>query len=222
MSERKIVDCMAEEGDIVRVRDFIMSEIPELINPLCDAKACLEYQGQSLLQDVGIAECGGQYFTVKEAVPGYKDVPKYYKFYGCDYLFPWWVVEKIHIGTDIEVSGARIYLKEVPPKIKQVKFSNPATIVWFEDGDKVVVKANKGDRFDGEKGLAMALCKKVYGSDYYNLFKKFVWGKKDKLKVGDRVKQGKILKFNKQGSKALVQTKTKQIWIDRKSIEGEK
>lgn len=166
-------------------------------------------------------ECLGRVFTVSIVHEESKHAPKRYSLYGCDNLFPWWMVRTYHQVPPLNVVG--YYAEKVydVPKIKEVKFSNPATIVWFEDGDKVVVKANKGDRFDGEKGLAMALCKKVYGTDYYNLFKKFVWGKKDKLKVGDKVKQGKILRFNKQGSKALVQTKTKQAWIDRKLIEEE-
>lgn len=220
MSEYEIVDCMAKKGDIVKVDEIVIS-YSGFYDPSNTQKVNLLYRGEELIQDARIANCSGQYFVVEKVIPKYGRFPKCYKFYDCGYLFPWWLVKKEYMGSTINVSKATINLKEIPPKIKQVKFSNPATIVWFEDGDKVVVKANKGDRFDGEKGLAMALCKKVYGSDYYNLFKKFVWGKKDKLKIGDRVKQGKILKFNKQGGKALVQTKTKQVWIDRKLIEEE-
>lgn len=181
----------------------------------------LFYGRESFCLSIKDVECLGRVFTVSGVYEESESLPKRYSLYGCDNLFPWWMVQAYRRVPYLNVVG--YYAKEVydAPKIKEVKFSNPATIVWFEDGDKVVVKANKGDRFDGEKGLAMALCKKVYGSDYYNLFKKFVWGKKDKLKVGDKVKQGKILKFNKQGSKALVQAKTKQAWIDRKLIEEE-
>ena len=55
--------------------------------------------------------------------------------------------------------------------IKQVIYNNPATIVYFEDGSKVVVKTMKGDEFNEEVGLAMAVMKKMFGSS--TAFKKF-------------------------------------------------
>lgn len=47
--------------------------------------------------------------------------------------------------------------------IKKVIFHKPATIVYWTDGSKTVVKVNKGERWDPEKGLAMAIIKKRYG-----------------------------------------------------------
>lgn len=57
-------------------------------------------------------------------------------------------------------------------KIKDVIFSNPATVVFWSDGTKTVVKARGGEEYDKEKGLAMAIVKKLSGNtrDYYNLF----------------------------------------------------
>ena len=49
-------------------------------------------------------------------------------------------------------------------KIKDVKFSGPATIVFWTDGTKTVVKCRKGDKFDPEKGIAMACAKKLLGN----------------------------------------------------------
>ena len=59
--------------------------------------------------------------------------------------------------------------------IKDVIFNNPATIVFWEDGTKTVVKA-ENEEFDPEKGLAMAITKKALGNsyDYYDTFKKYV------------------------------------------------
>lgn len=56
------------------------------------------------------------------------------------------------------------------PKIKDVKFNGPATIVFWEDGTKTVVKCQNGDTFDPEKGLAMAIAKKALGNEdgYYS------------------------------------------------------
>lgn len=59
-------------------------------------------------------------------------------------------------------------------KIEKVIFNDPATIVFWRDGSKTVVKA-KDEPFDKEKGLAMAIAKNVYGNEgnYYNIFRKW-------------------------------------------------
>ena len=44
--------------------------------------------------------------------------------------------------------------------IKKVIFNDPATIVFWNDGSKTVVKCQEGDIFDPEKGLAMAISMK--------------------------------------------------------------
>ena len=59
-------------------------------------------------------------------------------------------------------------------QIDKVIFNDPATIVFWKDGTKTVVKAGTDEYFDKEKGLAMAISKKVLGNkgNYYNTFKK--------------------------------------------------
>lgn len=59
--------------------------------------------------------------------------------------------------------------------IKNVIFNDPATIVFWTDGTKTVVKCQDGDEFDPEKGLAMAIVKKVFGNqgNYFNEIKKW-------------------------------------------------
>lgn len=61
-------------------------------------------------------------------------------------------------------------------KIKKVIFNNPATIVFWSDGEKTVVKCAGDEAFDEEKGLAMAISKRVLGNhgNYYNEFKKWL------------------------------------------------
>ena len=61
-------------------------------------------------------------------------------------------------------------------KIKKVIFNNPATIVFWSDGKKTVVKCAGDEAFDEEKGLAMAISKRVLGNrgNYYNEFKKWL------------------------------------------------
>lgn len=61
-------------------------------------------------------------------------------------------------------------------EIKKVIFNNPATIVFWSDEKKTVVKCADNETFDEEKGLAMAISKRVLGNhgNYYNEFKKWL------------------------------------------------
>lgn len=61
-------------------------------------------------------------------------------------------------------------------RIKRVIFNGPATIVFWNDGTKTVVKCREGDTFDPEKGLAMAIAKKALGNEngYYEDIKKWM------------------------------------------------
>lgn len=60
--------------------------------------------------------------------------------------------------------------------IKDVIFNAPATIVFWSDGTKTVVKSGDYDVYDPEKGLAMAIAKKALGNEgnYYEVFKKWL------------------------------------------------
>lgn len=63
-------------------------------------------------------------------------------------------------------------------EIKKVIFNNPATIVYWNDGSKTVVKCQDGDTFDKEKGLSLAICKRLIGtnkskSNFNDIFKKW-------------------------------------------------
>ena len=65
---------------------------------------------------------------------------------------------------------------EMLDKIENVIFNKPATIVFWADGTKTVVKCEH-EKFDPEKGLAMAIVKKVMADNhgYYNeIFKKWL------------------------------------------------
>lgn len=63
----------------------------------------------------------------------------------------------------------------VVPEILDVIFNEPATIIFWADGTKTVVKAIY-DEFDPEKGLAMAIAKKALGNkgNYYNVIAKWM------------------------------------------------
>ena len=60
------------------------------------------------------------------------------------------------------------------PVPKKILFNSPATIVFWEDGDKTVVKCMKEDIYDKEKGFVLCLLKKMLGKKgYREAFKQF-------------------------------------------------
>ena len=56
-----------------------------------------------------------------------------------------------------------IILEEVRMSIsiKKILINKPATIVYFDDGTKTVVKCSHNDTWDTEKGIAMAIAKRA-------------------------------------------------------------
>jgi hypothetical protein len=60
--------------------------------------------------------------------------------------------------------------------VDKVVFNDPATIVFWKDGSKTIVKCSENESFDPEKGLAMAIAKKAFGNqgNYYNQIKKWL------------------------------------------------
>lgn len=89
-----------------------------------------------------------------------------------------------YVRADMEVTkrimnsifGANGQYPARVPAIKDVKFNPPATIVFWADKTKTVVKAQGTDVFDPEKGLAMAIIKKLCGNkgNYNNVFHKWL------------------------------------------------
>lgn len=62
------------------------------------------------------------------------------------------------------------------PKIINVIYNNPATIVYWDDSTKTVVKCQPNDTYSEEIGLAMCLAKKAYGNkgNYNDVFNKWL------------------------------------------------
>ena len=84
---------------------------------------------------------------------------------------------------ELPIAKVRGYINEklpaMPyPGIKKVILNNPATIILWNDGTKTVVKCSKNEKFDPEKGLAMAISERVLGS--YSKFKKIMDSAEDK------------------------------------------
>ena len=64
-------------------------------------------------------------------------------------------------------------MSTMPFFINKVIFNPPATVILWADGTKTVVKCGEHDEFDPEKGLVMAITKKLLGNkgNYYNVIK---------------------------------------------------
>lgn len=78
---------------------------------------------------------------------------------------------------ELAIDGLRDGLRSVRimPEIKNVIFNDPATIVFWSDDTKTVVKCQDEDIFDPEKGIAMAILKRSENNKgrYYNEIKKW-------------------------------------------------
>lgn len=91
--------------------------------------------------------------------------------------------------------------------IKDVIFTPPATIVYWSDGSKTVVKCSEKDVFDPEKGLAMAIAKRCGGNKggYYKEIQNWVEksGKKypGKPAAGKAVDLDVLKKYSSEANK---------------------
>lgn len=91
--------------------------------------------------------------------------------------------------------------------IKNVIFAPPATIVYWSDGSKTVVKCSEKDVFDPEKGLAMAIAKRCGGNkgSYYKEIQSWVEksGKKypGKPAAGKAVDLDVLKKYSSEANK---------------------
>lgn len=107
--------------------------------------------------------CAGETVTIEQAlVRG--DKPCYY------------IEEHCYVWDERLFDGGQT-IDMLTVQISKVIFNNPATIVFWGDGTKTVVKRQKGDRwYDKEKGLAMCIAKKALGNkgNYCNVFKEWL------------------------------------------------
>ena len=55
--------------------------------------------------------------------------------------------------------------------IDKVLFNPPATIVFWLDGTKTVVKCKEGEEFSEWAGIALCLAKKLYGPNFHKIFR---------------------------------------------------
>lgn len=95
----------------------------------------------------------------------------------------------------VSVRTSSYYNRVNPFEIEDVIFNGPATIVKWTDGTKTVVKAQDGEEFDPEKGLAMAFAKKAMGNKglYFNVIKKWTEKYEEDKKQTEQFIRGKFV-----------------------------
>ena len=61
------------------------------------------------------------------------------------------------------------------PKVKDIRFYDKATVVFWEDKTKTVVVLQDGDTYDKEKAVAMCFMKKATGNkgNFNDIFRKY-------------------------------------------------
>lgn len=75
-------------------------------------------------------------------------------------LFPECVARKVYSAN------ALVHPEALIDAIKKVIFSGPCTIIMWNDGTKTIVRCGPDDEFDKEKGIAMCILKKMFGSSH--------------------------------------------------------
>lgn len=77
-----------------------------------------------------------------------------------------WVAKEHDSGTRLMSPNKFL---EITFGVKKVIVNGPATIIFWEDGDKTVSICDKDDEFDIEKGIGMCFMKKALGGSYTNV-----------------------------------------------------
>lgn len=81
---------------------------------------------------------------------------------------------KFYVNSNCRNGKTAAMLIPVVPEIERVIFNGPATIVFWSDNTKTIVKCMEGEFFDEEKGIAMAFMKKMYGSGYMRKIRRHI------------------------------------------------
>ena len=90
-----------------------------------------------------------------------------------------WELDELKKNHDIPSTypgstfGLVLQERKVPPTfvIDKVLFNPPATIVFWLDGTKTVVKCKEGEEFSEWAGIALCLAKKLYGPNFHKIFR---------------------------------------------------
>jgi len=67
------------------------------------------------------------------------------------------------VGHSVSATVLRNDFNHFLNEVKDIKFSGPATIVFWKDGTKTIVKCQEGEHYDPKEGIKYALLKKIAG-----------------------------------------------------------
>ena len=88
--------------------------------------------------------------------------------------------ERLYLANDKAKCAETILAMNTPrsnklPEVKEVLYHKPATIIFWKDGTKTVVKTQNKEKYDKEKGFVMAYLKKILGNEgnYYEEIKRW-------------------------------------------------
>ena len=164
---------MFQKGDIVNYAEFGSPKYAEVSYTVGDNMVCLknEYDRAIGVFNNDVLEPASRY-----AAESFKARRDFNKHVNNNIFHDMLATERIFNDCMKEINKMGL------PKIKKVIFNDPATIVFWADGTKTIVKNTdkmkngKKRPFDPEKGLAMAISKKALGNqgNYYNEFKKWL------------------------------------------------
>lgn len=109
-------------------------------------------------------------------------------------------------AAEEELNEKRAVIDGLIYSVNRVVFNKNATIVFWNTGEKTVVKCQKGETFDKEKGLALCLIKYLYGNiGYYNeIFKAFDFDKDCDEKGEPKTEYTPNKKAVRKGLKSLI------------------
>lgn len=84
--------------------------------------------------------------------------------------------------------------------IDKALFNPPATIVFWLDGTKTVVKCKEGEEFSEWAGIALCLAKKLYGPNFHKIFRAHC---SDPEKTVNDMSDSEITKAASQATKGM-------------------
>lgn len=76
------------------------------------------------------------------------------------------MIEQLSINL-MDAKVGKFILRPTYIEIERVIFNDPATIVFWQDGTKTVVKATQGETFNPYLGVVMCYLKRVLGENEY-------------------------------------------------------
>lgn len=94
--------------------------------------------------------------------------------------------------------------------IDKVLFNPPATIVFWLDGTKTVVKCKEGEEFSEWAGIALCLAKKLYGPNFHKIFRAHC---SDPEKTVNDMSDSEITKAARQATKGMHETSEQSKYL---------